>query len=143
MDKSADKIDASKGSKLTRQHPYLRSNDRYVSQEHRDSSQVSTGNTIAQLLVNAGHQRTLKDAQGQSTAGNRRSKSVDWNSACASKKIKKLASSKSCPPSRFRFSPRKEVFKTAAKVDRSDRVSNRKVDGNETLGNPALKNYRH
>ena len=27
LDKSADKIDASKGNKLTRQHPYLRSND--------------------------------------------------------------------------------------------------------------------
>ena len=139
LDKSADKMDTSKVNKLTRQHPYLRSNDRHENQEQRDSSQVSTGSTIEHLLLNGGHQRTLKDAQGQSTSGNRRSKSVDWNSACASKKIKKLASSKSCPRSRFRFSPRKEVFKIAAKGDRSDRVSNRKVDGNEALGTPALK----
>ena len=138
-DKSVDKMDASKGNNLTRQHPYLRSNDRYVNQEHRDLSQVSTGSTIEQLLLNGGHQRSLKDAQGQSTSGNRRSKSADWNSACASMKITKLASSKSCPPSKLRFSPRKEVLKIAAKVDRSDRASNRKVDGNEALGNPALK----
>ena len=138
-DKSVDKMDASKGNKLTRQHPYLRSNDRYVNQEHRDLSQVSTGSTIDQLLLLGGHQRSLKNAQGQSTSGNRRSKSADWNSACASKKIKKLASSRSCPASRLRFSPRKEVLKNAAKVDRSDRASNRKVDGNEALGNPAIK----
>ena len=138
-DKSVDKIDASKGNKLTRQHPYLRSNDRYVNQEHKDLSQVSTGSTIDQLLLLGGHQRSLKNALGQSTSGDRRSKSADWNSACASKKSKKLASSKSCPPSRLRLSPRKEVFKVATKVDRSDRASNRKVDGNEAFGNPAIK----
>ena len=138
-DKSVDKIDASKGNKLTRQHPYLRSNDRYVNQEHKDLSQVSTGSTIDQLLLLGGHQRSLKNALGQSTSGDRRSKSADWNSAGASKKTKKLASSKSCPPSRFRFSPRKEVFKAATKADRSDRAGNRKVDGNEAFGNPAIK----
>ena len=138
-DKSVDKIDASKGNKLTRQHPYLRSNDRYVDQEHKDLSQVSTGSTIDQLLLLGGHQRSLKNALGQSTSGDRRSKSADWNSAGASKKTKKLASSKSCPPSRLRPSPRKEVFKVATKVDRSDRAGNRKLDGNEAFGNPVIK----
>ena len=98
--KNSDKIDASKGNKLTRQHPYLRSNDRQVNQEHKDLSQVSTGSTIDQLLQLGGHRRSPKNALSQSTSGDRRSKSADWNSAGVSKRTKKLVSSKSCPPSR-------------------------------------------
>ena len=138
-DKSVDKIDASKGNKLTRQHPYLRSNDRHMNQEFKDLSQVSTGSTIDQLLLLGGRQRSPKNALGQSTSGVRRAKSADWNSAGVSKKTKKLVSSKSCPPSRLRFSPKKEVFKVATKVDRSDRAGNRKVDGNEAFGNIVVK----
>ena len=58
--KNADKIDTSKGDKLTRQHPYLRSKDRHVNQEQKDLSQVSTGSTIDHLLLLGGHQCSLK-----------------------------------------------------------------------------------
>ena len=140
--KNADKIDTPKGNKLTRQHPYLRSNDRHGNQEQKDLSQVSTGSTIDQLLLLGGHQRSLKNAPSQSTSGDRRSKSADWNSAGVTKRTKKLVSSKSCPPSRFRFSPRKEVFKVVTKVDGSDRPGNRKVEANEAVTNPAIKTTR-
>ena len=140
--KKADKIDTSKGDKLTRQHPYLRSKDRHVNQEQKDLSQVSTGSTINHLLLLGGHQCSLKNTPGQSTSGDRRSKSADWNSAGVTKRTKKLASSKSCPPSRLRFSPRKEVLKVATKVDGSDKAGNRKVDSNEAFGNPASKATR-
>ena len=103
---------------------------------------MSTGSTIDQLLLLGGHQRSLKNAPSQSTSGDRRSKSADWNSAGVTKRTKKLVSSKSCPPSRFRFSPRKEVFKVVTKVDGSDRPGNRKVDANEAVANPAIKTTR-
>ena len=140
--KNADKIDTPKGNKLTRQHPYLRSNDRHVNQEQKDLSQVSTGSTIDQLLLLGGHQRSLKNAPSQSTSGVRRSKSADWNSAGVTKRTKKLVSSKSCPPSRFRFSPRKEVLKVVTKVDGSDRPGNRRVEANEAVANPVIKTTR-
>ena len=131
---------------LTRQHPYLRSNDRHVNQEQKVLSQVSTGSTIDQLLllgVMAQVTSVLsKMHQVMSTSGDRRSKSADWNSAGVTKRTKKLGSSKSCPPSRFRFSPRKEVFKVVTKVDGSDRPSNRKVEANEAIMNPAIKTTR-
>ena len=139
LDNSAEKSDTHKGDKPTRQHPYLRCSNLQSKHEQRAISQVSTGSTIEHLLCNGGHQHVARDARCQPTSGNRRSKSADWNSACIPKKGKKLASSKSCPPSRIRFSPGKEVVKIAAKVDRSDRVSHRKVDGNEALTTPALK----
>ena len=138
---NADKIDTSKGDKLTRQHPYLRSKDRHVNQEQKELSQISTGSTIAHLLLNGGHQCSPKNTPGQSTSGDRRSKSADWNSAGVTKRTKKLASSKSCPPSRLRFSPRKEVLKAATKVDGSDKAGNR-FDSNEAFGNPASKATR-
>ena len=140
--KNADKSDNFKGDKLTRQHPYLRSKDRHVNQEQKDLSQVSTGSTIDHLLLLGGHQCSLKNIPSQSTSGDRRSKSADWNSAGVTKRTKKLASSKSCPPSRLRFSPRKEVLKVATKVDGSDKTGNRKVDSNEAFGNPASKATR-
>ena len=139
---NADKIDTSKGDKLTRQHPYLRSKDRHVNQEQKELSQISTGSTIAHLLLIGGHQCSPKNTPGQSTSGDRRSKSADWNSAGVTKRTKKLASSKSCPPSRLRFSPRKEVLKAATKVDGSDKAGNRKVDSNEAFENPASKATR-
>ena len=48
---------------------------------------------------------------------------------------------KSCPPSRLRFSPRKDVLKAATKVDGSDKAGNR-FDSNEAFGNPASKATR-
>ena len=138
---NADKIDTSKGDKFTRQHPYLRSKDRHVNQEQKELSQISTGSTIAHLLLNGGHQCSPKNTPGQSTSGERRSKSADWNSAGVTKRSKKLASSKSCPPSRLRFSPRKEVLKAATKVNGSDKAGNR-FDSNEACVNPASKAIR-
>ena len=113
-----------------------------MNQEQKDLSQVSTGSTIDHLLLLGGHQYSLKNIPSQSTSGDRRSRSADWNSAGVTKRTKKLASSKSCPPSRLRFSPRKEVLKVATKVDGSDKTGNRKVDSNEAVGNPASKATR-
>ena len=140
LDKRTEKSNTSKGDKRTRQHPYLRGVNLQSKHNQCLISQVSTGSTIEQLLFNGGDQQTANDTHCQPLSGNRRSKSADWNSACAPKKSKKLVSSRSCPPSRIRFSPGKEVFKIAAKGDKNDReFRHRKVEVNQEVKAPAFK----
>ena len=140
--KNTDKIDNLKGDKFARQHPYHRIKDRHVNREHKVLSQVSNGSTIDHLLLLGGHQCSIKNTPSQCTSGDRRSKSADWNGAGVTKRAKKLVHSKSCPPTRFSFSPRKEVLKVATKGDGIDKTAIRKVDGKEAFGNPASKTIR-
>ena len=139
-DKKMEERNTSKEDKRTRQHPYLRGANLQTKHNQREISQVLTGSTIEQLLFNGGDQQPANDIRSQPLSGNRRSKSADWNSTVTPKKSKKLVSSRSCPPSRIRFSPGKEVFKIAAKGGQNDReFRHRKVEVNQELKDPICK----